>query len=156
MGGIQTWLAASVDERVKVAVPAIAVQSFRWSLENEQWQGRAKTIAAAHQAAAHDLGEQEVNSRVCRALWNKVIPGMLDQYDCPSMLRLFAGRPMLIVNGDMDPNCPIGGAKVAFAAARAAYEEAGASDRLRIHVAEGVGHKVTDEQKQMALDWLQK
>jgi dienelactone hydrolase len=27
MGGIQTWLAAAVDERVKVAVPAISVQS---------------------------------------------------------------------------------------------------------------------------------
>jgi hypothetical protein len=39
MGGIQTWLAASVDERVKVLVPAIAVQSFRWSLENDKWQG---------------------------------------------------------------------------------------------------------------------
>jgi len=38
MGGIQTWLAASVDERWKVAVPAIVVQSFKWSLENEKWQ----------------------------------------------------------------------------------------------------------------------
>jgi acetyl esterase/lipase len=44
MGGIETWLAASVDERVRVAVPAISVQSFRWSLENEHWQGRAGTI----------------------------------------------------------------------------------------------------------------
>ncbi len=41
MGGIETWLAAAVDERVKVAVPAIGVQSFRWSLEHEAWQGRA-------------------------------------------------------------------------------------------------------------------
>ena len=39
MGGIETWLAASVDDRIAVAVPAISVQSFRWSLENEDWQG---------------------------------------------------------------------------------------------------------------------
>ena len=65
MGGIQTWLAASVDERIKVAVPAIAVQSFRWSLENEKWQGRANTIKAAHNAAATDLGESAVNQKVC-------------------------------------------------------------------------------------------
>ncbi len=110
MGGIQTWLAASVDERVAVAVPAVAVQSFRWSLENEQWQGRAKSIGVAHQAAAQDLGESAVNARVCRDLWNKLIPGILTTFDGPSMLRLFAGRPLLILNGDRDPNCPITGA----------------------------------------------
>src|SRR5436190_16615086 len=84
MGGIQTWLAASADERIKVTVPAIGVQSFRWSLENDQWQGRARTIKAAHDATAKDLGEPEVNQKVCRALWSKIIPGILDQFDCPS------------------------------------------------------------------------
>src|SRR5205085_2037768 len=54
MGGIETWLAASVDERIKVAVPAIGVQSFRWSLENDRWQGRARTIQAANDAGASD------------------------------------------------------------------------------------------------------
>src|SRR5207253_978565 len=83
MGGIEAWLAASVDERIKVTVPAIAMQSFRWSLENERWQGRANTIRAAHQAAAADLGEKQVNQQVCRALWKKVIPGILDEFDCP-------------------------------------------------------------------------
>lgn len=156
MGGIQTWLAAAVDDRVVVAVPAIGVQSFRWSLENDKWQGRAKTIALAHQAAAKDLGESEVNQKVCRELWNKIIPGMLDQFDCPSMLRLFAGRALLIVNGENDGNCPLGGAKLAFATAEKAFAEAGASDRLRIHVAAGVGHAVTPEQRQMALDWLER
>ncbi len=62
-----------------------------------------------------------MNARVCRELWNKVIPGMLDQFDCPSMIRLFAGRPLLILNGDRDPNCPLEGAKIAFAAAEAAF-----------------------------------
>ncbi|WP_422926602.1 alpha/beta fold hydrolase [Singulisphaera sp. PoT] len=154
MGGIQTWLAASVDERVAVAVPAIAVQSFQWSLENGQWQGRARTIAGAHQAAAKDLGEPEVNAKVCRALWNKVIPGMLGQFDCPNMLRLFADRPLLILNGELDPNCPLGGAERAFAAAEEAYKKAGVSDRLKIDVAKGVGHAVTDEQRKETLDWF--
>ncbi len=156
MGGIQTWLAAAVDERVKVAVPAISVQSFRWSLENEAWQGRANTIKAAHQTAAADLGETQVNARVCRELWNKVIPGMLDQFDCPSMIRLFAGRPLLILNGDLDPNCPLGGAKLAFATAEAAFKEAGATEKLKIMVATDTPHKVTDEQRLAALDWLAK
>ncbi|HET6327689.1 MAG TPA: alpha/beta fold hydrolase [Planctomycetaceae bacterium] len=156
MGGIETWLAAAVDDRIKVAVPAIGVQSFRWSLENDAWQGRARTIQGAHQAAAEDLKEPQVNPHVCRELWNKVIPGMLDQFDCPSMLRLFAGRPLLILNGELDPNCPLGGAKLAFASAEAAFREAGATDKLKILVAEKSGHRVTNEQRQAALDWFAK
>jgi dienelactone hydrolase len=155
-GGIETWLAATVDERVKVLVPAIAVQSFRWSLENERWQGRANTIRAAHEAAAKDLGEPAVNARVCRALWSKVIPGVLDQFDCPSMLRLAAGRPMLILNGELDPNCPVEGAKLAVQEAAEAYRKAGASDRLKVMIAPGVKHQVTKEQHQAALAWFEK
>jgi dienelactone hydrolase len=154
MGGIETWLAASVDDRVKVAIPAIGVQSFRWSLEHEAWHGRAATIQAAHEAAAKDLGEPEVNARVCRELWSKVIPGALDQFDCPSMIRLFAGRPLLILNGDRDPNCPLPGATLAFEAAQAAYREAGASEKLKILVAPDTGHKVTAEQRKASFEWL--
>lgn len=157
MGGIQTWLAAAVDDRVKVAVPAIGVQSFRWSLEHDEWQGRAKTIKLAHDTAAADLGEKEVNQRVCRELWNKVIPGMLGQFDCPSMLRLFAAdRSLLIVNGEKDPNCPLGGAKLAFASAEQAFAAAKRSEHLKIMVAEGVGHSVTAEQRTASLDWFER
>ena len=156
MGGIQTWLAATVDERVAVLVTAIGVQSFRWSLENERWQARAGTIRAAHDAAAKDLGETGVNQKVCRTLWNKVIPGMLDQFDCPSMVRLAAGRPLLILNGELDPNCPLEGAKLAFAEAESAYRTAKATDKLKILVAPGVKHAVTKEQRDAALDWFEK
>jgi dienelactone hydrolase len=156
MGGIETWLAATVDERVKVIVPAIAVQSFRWSLENDRWQARANTIGAAHKAAAEDLGEKAVSQRVCRALWNKVVPGILDEFDCPSMLRLAAGRPLLILNGELDPNCPLEGARLAIEAATRAYEKAGAADRLKVMIEPGVKHQVTARQRQAALEWFQK
>jgi pimeloyl-ACP methyl ester carboxylesterase len=153
MGGIHTWLAASVDERFKVVVPAIGVQSFRWSLDNDQWQGRARTIKAAHDQAAKDLGEPMVNQKVCRALWNKIVPGILDQYDCPSMLRLFAGRALLIVGGSKDANCPYAGAQLAIASARQAFEEAKCSEKLRV-IVEDVGHTVTNAQRQAALAWF--
>jgi len=155
MGGIQTYLAASVDERIKVAVPAIAVQSFRWSLENDQWQGRANTIKQVHQQAAKDLGEPGINYKVSAAVWLKIIPGILGDFDCPSMLRLFAGRPLLILSGTKDGNCPYGGAKLAIASAERAYQDAGKSDRLRIMV-EDVGHTVTPAQRTAALDWFEK
>jgi predicted esterase len=153
-GGIETWLAGAVDDRVKVAIPAISVQSFAWGLENNGWQGRARTIAAAHDDAAKDLGEARVNAAVCRKLWGKIIPGITDKYDGPSMLRLFAGRPLLILNGSEDPNCPLGGLKQAVASAEAAYRAAGAEDKLRVMIAEGVGHSVTPAQHEAAIDWL--
>jgi dienelactone hydrolase len=156
MGGIEIWLAASVDERVGVVVPCIGVQSLRWSVDHDLWQGRAGTIRGAHEAAAKDLGEKHVNARVCRELWSKVIPGILDQFDCPSMIRLFAPRPMLIVSGEKDPNNPLGGAKLAFATAKAAYHAAGADDKLVIDVAPGVGHQVTKEQNREAVEWLER
>lgn len=155
-GGIEAWLGASIDERIKVAIPAIAVQSFRWSLENDRWQGRARTISRAHSVAREDLGEKEVNKIVCRQLWTKVIPGILDKFDCPSMIRLFAPRPLLILSGENDPNCPLPGAQIAFSAAEAAYKEAGALDRLKMDVAAGVGHKVTEEQRLMAISWFER
>ena len=159
MGGIQTWLAAAADGRVAVAAPLIAVQSFRWSLENDRWQGRATTIKAAHEAAAKDLGEPAVNGRVCRELWSKVIPGILGDFDCPNLLPLFAAgtpRPLFIANGDADPNCPVEGARIAIAAAEAAYKKAGASDRLVVRVNAGVGHKVTDEDHKAAVEFAVK
>lgn len=156
MGGIEAWMAAAVDERIRVTVPAIAVQSFRWSLENDRWHGRARTIQPAHVAAAKDLGEPQVNQKVCRALWDKVLPGILNEFDCPSMIRLFAGRPLLILSGEKDGNCPLPGARLAFTAAEKAFRDANCSDRLRILVAEGVGHQVTPSQRTQALEWFER
>jgi dienelactone hydrolase len=162
MGGIQTWLAASVDDRVAVAAPLIGVQSFQWSLENDKWQGRANTIKAAHEAAAKDIGEPMVNKNVCRELWSKVIPGILDDFDCPNLLPLFAlgksPRPLFIANGDMDPNCPVEGAKIAIKSAEDAFAKAGAKDKLVVRVNAGVAHKVTDEDRKeciaFCVKWL--
>ncbi len=152
-GGIETWLAAAADDRVKLAIPAISVQSFRFGLDHGRWQARANTVREAHQAAADDLGRPTVDASVCEALWAKVIPGIRAIYDAPSMLRLFAGRPLLILNGELDPNCPIDGAELAFASARAAFHDADADDRLKIMVAKGAKHTVTHEQHDAALDW---
>src|SRR3989449_4395410 len=74
MGGIQTWLAASVDERIKVAVPAIGVQSFRWSLENGQWQGPGQTLPAPPPGAAQGPWAPQGKAQGCPGPWEQGIP----------------------------------------------------------------------------------
>jgi dienelactone hydrolase len=156
MGGIETWMAASVDTRIKVAVPVISVQSFQWSLDNDRWQGRARTIWDAHEQAAKDLGDTGVNRENVRVLWNKLLPGILNEFDCPSMIRLFAPRPLLILNTEKDPNCPLAGAQLAFNAATNAYRSENVLDKLQIDVEPKEPHRFTPKHIEMMFDWFKK
>jgi hypothetical protein len=70
------------------------------------------------------------------------------------MIRLFAPRPLLVLNTDNDPNCPLPGAKLAFQQAEAAYKAAGASDKLKIDVAANARHEVVPAHRVLAHEWL--
>lgn len=156
MGGIQTWMAASVDTRIKVAAPDIAIQSFKWSLENNMWQGRANTIRAAHQQAAKDLGHTDINEENVKAFWDKLIPGITDKFDCPSMIRLFAPRPLLLMNNEKDANCPLPGAQIAFDAATNEYRSKNALDKLKIHITPNETHRLLPAHIDMTINWFVK
>lgn len=156
MGGIETWMAASVDTRIKVAVVDIGVQSFKWSLDNDRWQGRAHTIWGAHEQAAKDLGDTVVNGKNVKALWDKIIPGITGEFDCPSMLRLFAPRPLLILSNENDLNCPLPGAKLAYTSAAAVYAADGSTGKLAMDIAPGVGHQTLPAHYRMTVDWFGK
>jgi dienelactone hydrolase len=155
-GGIETWMAASVDTRIKVAVPVIAVQSFNWSLQNNRWQGRAKTIWGAHVQAAKDLGDTGVNKENVKIFWNKLLPGITGEFDCPSMIRLFAPRPLLLLNTENDQNCPLPGAQIAFDAATNIYQSENALDKLKIDIEPNEPHRYTARHTEMTIEWFKK
>jgi dienelactone hydrolase len=155
-GGIETWMAASVDTRIKVAVPVIATQSFKWSLENNRWQGRAGTIRAAHEQVAKDLGDSAVNKENVKALWDKLLPGITAEFDCPSMIRLFAPRPLLLLSTELDQNCPLPGAQIAFDAAASTYKLQNAPDKLKVDVEPNQPHRFTDRHMEMTIAWFKK
>jgi dienelactone hydrolase len=155
-GGIETWMAASVDTRIKVAAPIIAVQSFNWSLQHDRWQGRAKTIWGAHVQAAKDLGDTGVTKQNVTLFWNKLLPGITGEFDCPSMIRLFAPRPLLLLNTENDQNCPLPGAQIAFDAATDIYQSANALDRLKIDVEPNEPHRYTPRHADMTIEWFKK
>jgi cephalosporin-C deacetylase-like acetyl esterase len=155
MGGIETWMAASVDKRIKVAVPVIAAQSFKWSLENT-WHGRVNTIKRAHEIAAKDAGDSTINEENIKAFWNKLIPGITGKFDCPSMIRLFAPRSLLLLSTENDLNCPLPGAKIAFRSAEMEYESMNASEKLKIDVAPNEGHRFIPKHQEMMIDFVLK
>lgn len=154
MGGIETWMAASVDKRIKVVVPIIAAQSFRWSIENNKWQGRARTIWGAHEFMAKSIGDTGVTATNVQVFWNKLVPGITGKFDCPSMIRLFAPRPLLLLNNEKDENCPLPGARLAFDAANAAYGSLNALNKLKIHITPNEPHRFTPQHMDMMIEWF--
>lgn len=156
MGGIETWMAASVDKRIKVSVPIIAAQSFKWSLENNRWQGRAGTIRVAHEKAAKDLGDTTMTAENVKVLWNKILPGIFDEFDCPSMIRLFAPRPLLLLSNAEDQNCPLPGAEIAFKSAQDAYQLKNAAEKLKINVSPNEPHRFLPQHEKLASEWFLK
>jgi dienelactone hydrolase len=156
MGGIETWMAASVDTRIKVAVPAISAQSFKWSLVSGLGQGSAKTSGAAHLGGANHRCYTALNKENVKALWDKILPGILNEFDCPSMIRLFAPRPLLLLSTEKDQNCPLGGAQLVFDAATNAYLTAAAADKIKIDIAANEPHRFIPKHMAMTIEWFKK
>lgn len=155
-GGMETYLAAAVDQRVAVAVPCIAVQSFRWALENNAWQSRVGTFQAALNGAAKDAGVTEINAGFVQKFYDRVVPGIYKQFDGPEMLPLIAPRPLLVINGDSDARTPLPGVMECAAGTRKAYGALRAEDKFQLLIQEKTGHAVTPAARQTGMAWLVK
>lgn len=153
-GGIETYLAAAADPRIAVAVPCIGVQSFGWALQNDSWQSRISTVKLAFDTAAKESGVQKPGSDFVRTFYDRVAPGIYREFDGPAMLPLIAPRPLLAINGEIDPRTPMSGLQLCAEAARAAYRAAGAEDKFVLHVQPNTGHKVLPESLVRAREWL--
>jgi dienelactone hydrolase len=153
-GGIETYLAAAVDERIAVAVPCLGVQSFRWALENNAWQARIGTIQPAFDAAAKDAGVGKPDAIFAKTFYDRLVPGIYGEFDGPAMLPLIAPRPLLIINGDSDRLTPLPGLKECTDAAQQVYRAAGVADRFAVRIQENTGHQVTPDSERAAIEWL--
>ena len=153
-GGIETYLTAAADPRVAAAVSCIGVQSFRWAMENDAWQSRIGTVQAAFDAAAKSSGVAQPDAAFVRTFYDRVAPGIYDEFDGPAMLPLIAPRPFLAINGEIDIRTPMPGLQLCADAARHAYRAARAEENLTLIVQPNTGHKVTPESMTLAQDWL--
>jgi dienelactone hydrolase len=153
-GGIETYLTAAVDSRVAVAVPCISVESFRWALDHNSWQSRIGTVQTAFDAAAKDRGVTHPGADFVRTFYDQVSPGIYGEFDGPAMVPLIAPRPLLAINGELDPRTPLPGLNECAAAIRAAYQAQGASDKFVLQVQPKTAHKVLPESFDLARDWF--
>lgn len=153
-GGTEAYLAAAADPRISAVVPIIGVQSFRWALENDQWQARVAMFRPPVEAAARDEGVPRIDSAFVRRFYDRVVPGIYGELDAPSVLQLIAPRPMLVINGDSDSRTPLPGVHEAVAAASRAYAAAGAEDRFGLYLQPNAGHVFTPVAELVMADWF--
>lgn len=153
-GGMEAYLAAAVDPRIQATVSALGVQSFRWALDHGGWSARTDSFKPAVQGAARDAGVWFVRADFIRHFYDRVAPGIYSEFDGPSMLPLIAPRPLLTINGAADFKTPREGLMECIDAAKKAYGAAGAPEKFRSIIEAGVGHEVTPQAEQAAVDWL--
>jgi dienelactone hydrolase len=152
-GGMETYIAAALDERIAVAVPCIGVQSFRYALDHESWQSRAGTFQAALDGAAKDAGAP-VGAAFLRKFYDRVAPEIYGEFDGPQTLPLIAPRPLLVINGDSDARTPLAGVEECATRARTAYAKANAAEKFALHIQPKTGHAVTSQARQLAMEWF--
>lgn len=157
LGGMHAWFAASSDDRWTAVAPLIGVQSFSYAVEEECYHARVESIQDVFDAAAEDMGETLVTPDVVQAVWKRICPGLLEDFDAPRTLGSLSPRPVFIGNGELDPRCPLAGVVDAVRIARKAYQtDCGEPERLELHVYDGVGHQVTAEMWDDCLDFFQR
>jgi dienelactone hydrolase len=155
-GGIETYLAAAADPRIAVAVPCIGMESFRWALDHNDWQGRIGTIQPAFDMIAKENGVTKPDSAFVQKFYDRVVPGIAGEFDGPEMLALIAPRPLLVINSDSDNHTPLPGVIECTNAAQKVYAAGHAADRFAVIIQKNTGHQVKPESERAAIEWFVK
>ena len=153
-GGIETYLAAAADPRIAVAVPCIGVQSFRWALEHNGWQGRIATIQNAFDTIAKDAVVPKPDSAFVHKFYDRVVPGIAGEFDGPKMLALIAPRPLLVINSDSDNHTPLPGVMECTTAAQKVYAADHVTNNFAVIIQKNTGHQVKPESERAAIEWF--
>ena len=166
LGGMYAWLAAAAaPETIAAAAPLIGAQDFGWALRNERWRARVDSLPPVlFQTAARERETSEgtgsfhaCTPELVERVYDAVCPGLTSELDGPRTFPLVAPRPLLIVNGELDPRNPLEGVRGVVAATRRAYESKSKSESSDAFVAvaqRGAAHACTPEMLALADAWL--
>ena len=106
-----------------------------------------------------------VSAETARFAYSRIAPGLADALDGPRTMPLIAPRPLLVLNGELDPRCPLGGLERVVRATRAAYDEAeeggggeggdrAAASAFRAFARVGAAHECGEEMLATLASWL--
>ena len=166
LGGMYAWLAAAAaPETIAAAAPLIGAQDFGWALRNERWRARVDSLPPAlFRTAERDeretLGDErsstprELTPELVERVYDAICPGLTTFLDGPRTFPLVAPRPMLIVNGELDPRNPLEGVRGLVAATRRAYESKKKTKNFVAVAQRGVAHACTPQMLDLADAWL--
>jgi hypothetical protein len=167
LGGMYAWLAAAAaPETVAAAAPLIGAQDFGWALRNERWRARVDSLPPAlFRTALADVddelldddsltNEESLTPELVERVYDAICPGLTTFLDGPRTFPLVAPRPMLIVNGELDPRNPLEGVRGVVAATRRAYASKKKTDAFVAVARRGVAHQCTPEMLALANAWL--
>ena len=162
LGGMYAWLAAAAaPETIAAAAPLIGAQDFGWALRNERWRARVDSLPPAlFEAARRDeretLGDvsEYVTPELVERVYDAICPGLTTFLDGPRTFPLIAPRPMLIVNGELDPRNPLEGVRGLVAATRRAYESKKKPKNFVAVAQRGTSHACTPQMLALADAWL--
>src|SRR5262249_57124388 len=126
---------------------------FEWRLERGAGDWGAWTVRGALDAASKEANEP-LSAAFVRKFYDRVAPGIYGEFDGPALLPLIAPRPLLVVTGDSDPRTPLAGVRECMTAAQRAYREAGARDRLGLHLQQDAGHEGTAQAGAARAAWV--
>jgi dienelactone hydrolase len=127
MGATLTYFLAAIDTRIKAAAHLCCYADFATLIET----------------GAHDLHGHYLT-----------IPGLLSETSTGKIAGLIAPRPQLICAGLDDPLTPPPAIRHAFRETAAAYEAAGARQKLVLLEEDGVGHRETERMRREVLGFL--
>src|SRR6185436_19333031 len=105
-------------------------------------------------AAAKDSGIEKPGADFVHTFYSRVAPGLDREFDGPAMVALIAPRPLLSINGEIDPRTPLPGLQLCADAARNAYRAAGAEEKFVLQIQPKTGHKVLPESMVAAREWF--
>ena len=154
--GMYAWLVKRDLARSPVG-PIIGVQHFAWGLLNDSWRARVDSLPPALFAAAAEelVGDpRAVDASVVGAVYRRICPGLIDELDGPASLPLISPRPLLVVNGELDPRCPFPGLMNAVTETKAAYASEGKTSLFRTLVQRGTPHRCTPEMVGVVNRWF--
>jgi hypothetical protein len=83
-------MTTAIDPRIKVAAPLIAMQGFKWELDNNLWMRRVNSFQKAFDKVVKQEGINNPTSAFVAKFYDRVVPGIYGEFDGPALIKLIA------------------------------------------------------------------